>query len=268
MIKNSKFLDTFPKIRYDINNTGFGSGSHETVVDIFFRFGVVKDIINNLSSYTVFELDDSDTPEILAEKVYGDAGAGWIILYSNKITDPQFDWPLNYDAFAKMIVDKYGSLETAQTTVHHYEKVITRTNQFFETTDVSRFVIDGPRLTENVLSVPYSYYVPYTITTKRTADSSAFTGDSEEIPFLTADLMYDDTLVVSKVGSVAYSNEVNTYEIDGKTVVETIRGEAISNYDYELKLNDDKRLIKVIKADYYSFIMNEFKKITGQTYAF
>jgi hypothetical protein len=267
MIKNSKFLDTFPKMQYDINNTGFGVGSHETVVDIFFRFGIVKDIINNLSSYTVYELDDSDTPEILAEKIYGDAGAGWIILYANKQVDGQFDWPLNYDAFSKMIVDAYGSIENAKTTVHHYEKVVTRVNEFFDTTDITRFVIDGPRLTENVPSVPYDYYIPYTITTKRTADSSAFTGDSEEIPFLTADLMYDDTLVVSKVGSVAFSNDVNTYSVDGKTVIETVRGEAISNYDYELRLNDEKRLIKVIKADYYSVIMAEFKKLTDQSYA-
>ena len=79
--------------------------------------------------------------------------------------------------------------------------------------------------------------------------------------------MYDDTLVVSKVGSVAYSNDVNTYSVDGKTVVETIRGEAISNYDYELRLNDNKRLIKVIKADYYPLIEREFKKLTEQSFA-
>jgi len=79
--------------------------------------------------------------------------------------------------------------------------------------------------------------------------------------------MYDDTLVVSKVGSVAFSNDVNTYSVDGKTVIETVRGEAISNYDYELRLNDEKRLIKVIKAEYYSVIMAEFKRLTDQSYA-
>lgn len=226
MIKNSKFLDTFPKMQYDINNTGFGTGSHETVVDIFFRFGVVKDIINNLSSYTVLELDDSDTPEILAEKTYGDAGAGWIILYSNKITDPQFDWPLNYDAFSKMIIDKYGSTANAQTTVHHYEKVITRTNEFFGVSDITRFVIDEAQLTDDALSVPFDYYDGMSATT------------------------------------------INTYSIDNKTIIEKIQREAISNYDYELRLNDDKRTIKVIKAEYYQLIMNEFKKLTGQTYAF
>lgn len=225
MIKNTKFLDVFPKIQYDINNVGFGAGSHETVVDIFFRFGVVKDVINNISSYTVYELDDSDTPEILAEKTYGDAGAGWIILYSNKIIDPQFGWPLSYDAFSKMIVDKYGSTTNAQTTTHHYEKIITRTNQFFGTTEITRFIIDNEKLTDNALSVPYDYY---------------------------------DGLAGSS----------STYDIDGKTVIEKVEGLAVSNYDYELKLNDDKRTIKVIKAEYYDFIMREFKNLTNQTYAF
>ena len=75
--------------------------------------------------------------------------------------------------------------------------------------------------------------------------------------------MYDDLQVVSKSGSVAYSNEVNTYNIDGKTVVETIQGVAVSNYDYELRLNDDKKVIKIIKREFYTPIMNEFKTITG-----
>ena len=162
-----------------------------------------------------------------------------------------------------MIKDKYGSVENAQTTTHHCEKVVTRVNEFFGTTSVTRFVVDQTRQTLQPLHVPYNYYTPYTATTYRTADSGVFTADDYEIPYATADLMYDDLQVVSKSGSVAYSNEVNTYNIDGKTVVETIQGVAVSNYDYELKLNDDKKVIKIIKREFYTPIMNEFKTITG-----
>jgi hypothetical protein len=267
MIKNSKFLDTFPKIDYDINNTSFGYGPHETVTDIFFRFGIVKDIVNNISSYSVYELDDSDTPEILAEKTYGDAGAGWIILYANNMTDPQFDWPLNYAAFQNMIIGRYGSVESAQSTIHHYEKVIKRTNTFYDEVTESRFIIDKERLTEQFPDYPYNYFTPYTVTTHRTADSSIFTGDNEEIPFLTADLMYDDAVDVSKTGSVEYTLGYETFDVDGKTVIVETNGQAITNYDYELRKNDAKRIIKVIKAEYYPFITRELKKLTDQEYA-
>ena len=264
MIKNSKFLDTFPKLEYDINNTNtITQGPHETVTDIFFRFGIVKSIVSNASAYYVYDVQESDTPELLAEQIYNDSGAAWIIIYANKIIDPLFDWPLNYDAFQKMIKDKYGSVENAQTTTHHCEKVVTRVNEFFGTTSVTRFVVDQTRQTLQPLHVPYNYYTPYTATTYRTADSGVFTADDYEIPYATADMMYDDLQVVSKSGSVAYSNEVNTYNIDGKTVVETIQGVAVSNYDYELRLNDDKKVIKIIKREFYTPIMNEFKTITG-----
>lgn len=264
--RNTPFFGAFPKIEYDINNIlTLSSGPHETVTDIFFRFGYMKSLLNNASSYYAYEIQDSDTPELLAENIYNDSGAGWIIIYANKIVDPLFDWPLNYDAFTKMIIDKYGSVESAQTTTHHCEKVISRYNTFADVTTETRFIIDNTRLTLNVPRVPYSYYTPYTKTTHRTADSNVFTSDNYQIPFLTADLQYDDVVTVSKVGSVAYAHEVNTYEVDGKTIVETITGSAISNFDYELKLNDDKKLIKIIKAQYYNQIMKEFADLTKTT---
>ena len=159
MIKNSKFLDTFPKLEYDINNTNtITQGPHETVTDIFFRFGIVKSIVSNASAYYVYDVQESDTPELLAEQIYNDSGAAWIIIYANKIIDPLFDWPLNYDAFQKMIKDKYGSVENAQTTTHHCGKVVTRVNEFFGTTSVTRFVVDQTRQTLQPLHVPYNYY--------------------------------------------------------------------------------------------------------------
>ena len=109
---NTPFFGRFPTRDYDINNTTlFGAGPHETVTDIFFRFGIIKKILTNVVAYEVYDILDSDSPELLAERFYGDIGAGWIIIYANKIFDPLFDWPLNYDAFHKMLIDKYGSVE-------------------------------------------------------------------------------------------------------------------------------------------------------------
>jgi len=260
---NTPFFGKFPTFGYDINNTVlYLTGPHETVTDIFFRFGILKNIINNTSSYYVYDVLDSDTPEILAENVYQDSGAGWIILYANKIVDPQFDWPLNYDSFQKMIIDKYGSVAYAMSNTHHCEMNITRVNEFTGTTQTTNFVIDKERATNNVPDVPYAYFTPWTATSYRTSDSNVFTADNYQSPFLTADLTYDDLITISKSGSIPLIQGVNTYNIDGRTIVETISGREVSYYDYELKLNDDKRIIKIIKAEYYSQIMQEFDNLT------
>ena len=51
--------------------------------------------------------------------------------------------------------------------------------------------------------------------------------------------------------------------MNGQTVTEIIKRDSISNYDYELQQNENKRTIKIIKAEYYGQIMDEFNNITN-----
>jgi len=104
------YFAKFPQIQYDILKGKYSN--FETVTNIFFRLGIIRDILSNTTSYYVLELEDGETPEILAEKVYEDSGAGWIILYANQIIDPQYEWPLEHRAFDKYIVEKYRNSAT------------------------------------------------------------------------------------------------------------------------------------------------------------
>lgn len=259
----TSYFDKFPKIEYDINRSQYPV--YDLATNIFFRLGMLQSVLNNTSSYYVLELEDGETPEILADKVYGDAGAGWIILFTNRIIDPQFDWPLNYDAFEKYVIEKYGSIEIAKTTYHHYEKVVIREVDGITTTN--RYVINKERLIENDLSVPYNYFEPYAISSSQTADSTALKADNVDI-FITADADLDSGETAWQGGSLAYTQYVNTYNFEGKTIVETVRGEAISNYDYENALNESRREIKVIKKEYYNQIIYEFNALTNYSESF
>lgn len=250
----SPYFDKFPKISYDIN----GEGLHtESVTNIFKRLGILKDVLSNASSYVLYEVEENDTPEIIAEKMYNDAGAGWIILYANQIIDPQFDWPMNDEVFRKYIVRKYGSVANAQTTYHHYEKVVeTRVG---DQTYTRTYEVNKERLTENALDVPYTYYTPYSGNLVLTVDTNLVTADNV---MFTADhsnhYSYDDTSLPEY-----YSYEA--HEVNNKTVYLNTYANAVSNYDYEYNKNDEKRFIKVIKAAYYTQIMSEFKKSIGDT---
>ena len=250
----SPYFDNFPKIPYDINGDGLNT---ETVTNIFRRMGILRDVLSNASSYVLYEVEENDTPEIIAEKMYNDAGAGWIILYANQIIDPQFDWPMNDEVFRKYIVRKYGSVANAQTTYHHYEKVVeTRVgDQVYTRT----YEVNKERLTENALDVPYTYYTPYSGNLVLTVDTNLVTADNV---MFTADhsnhYSYDDTSLPEY-----YSYEA--HEVNNKTVYLNTYANAVSNYDYEYNKNDEKRFIKVIKAAYYNQIMSEFKKTIGDT---
>ena len=62
-------------------------------------------------------------PDILSYEVYGDVRYTWSIFLVNQIFDPYWEWPLDTKTFEKFIKEKYGSIGTAKTTVHHYEYI-------------------------------------------------------------------------------------------------------------------------------------------------
>lgn len=219
-----KFFEKFPRIAYDIN--GSARSEYQSVVNIFFRLRFIRNILGNASAYYEYLITDADTPEILADKFYGDPEAHWIILLANDIVDPQYDWPLNTTDFNNYIIDKYSSIEAAKTTVHHYEKVIQREESLSGIITETRFEINYANLTSNLASslssIPYDYY----------------TGLADE-------------------------QSVSTYNMgDGRTVVETISREAIYCYDYELAENEKKRNIKIIRPEFYGQITKEFDRYT------
>lgn len=260
------FYDLFPKINYNI--TQKRPANTEQVTNIFLRLGVVKNLINNISSYYVYDIEDGDTPEIVAEKVYNDAGAAWLIMLSNNMMDGQFDWPLDYKSFQQYIIEKYGSVEAAKTKPHHYEKVITRRNTRTNESSTTRFWINQERLTNNMLAdVSFSYYKPWVSTTFRTADSTAYESDNETLDLL-ADLDNGEPFGASlDRGNLALTAEYNDAiytDMGGDRIEIIIKGVEIMCYDYEQELNDDKKSIKVIKAEYYPYVQEQFKNLVNQ----
>lgn len=143
----AKFFDLFPKIGYDIDGRRYTN--LQITTNIFFRLGVIQSVMSNISSYYEYLIKDSDKPEDLAFNVYGDAEAHWIILLANNIIDPQHDWPLDTRSFGQYIIKKYGSIEAAKTTVHHYEKITTRLESFSGVLTETRTQINESRLTDN-----------------------------------------------------------------------------------------------------------------------
>jgi len=220
----ANFLENFPRVSYDINrgrNTKYST--YITSVNITARIAFIKEVLANAASYYKYTIKDGDTPEKVANKVYGDPEAHWMVLYANDIYDPHYDWPLEYSSFISFIEKKYGSVEYAQTNYHHYEKVITR--EVNEIITEQRMIINKEQYTDN--------------------------DTRPDLPFA-HDYYYDD---------IADEQSFTAYNLNGRTVKETISRHAISYYDYENELNESKREIIVIKPIYYQSVMKEFNEM-------
>ena len=219
------YLDLFPKIQYTLEGNDSQYPNYTTITDITYRIGMIKEVLTNFAAYTEYTVKEGETPEQLANRFYGDPEAYWIILYANNIYDANYGWPLSYKEFNAFIVSKYGSNETAQTTFHHYEKVITRENITDKVTTVTRFKVNQTAIATGGMSVdlPYDTY---------------------------ASLEY------------SYTAPTEPVVIDGKSIIEVVSRNRVTNYDYESELNETKRNIKVIKNSYYPQLISEFDKLT------
>ena len=109
------YFGQFPKMVYDIK----GDNNYKVVPNIFRRIKVknkMRDTVPLLDKYAV---QDGETPESLAYKVYGNASYHWIILLLNNIQNRYYDWPLSNIAFNAYINEKYDDING----IHHYEKI-------------------------------------------------------------------------------------------------------------------------------------------------
>lgn len=110
----AKFFNFFPKTFYISNNSTSGV---DVVTNILTRFTFEESLKNNSTAFYPYQIQDSDTPEIIADKYYGDPEKHWIVLLFNDIVDPQFDWPLQSESLIEYVDKKYTANGAANTTV-------------------------------------------------------------------------------------------------------------------------------------------------------
>ena len=168
---------------------------YQKVKNLFRRGKLKKDIFNNLTYFTKYQIIGDDRPDNVAYNVYKDETLDWIILLSNNITNIQTEWPLDHQSYYNFLIDKYGSEEQIHA-VHHYETT--------EVRDTNRTII-----VPKGLKVPQNYSIEF------------------------------------------YDSRVSSY-----TTVSNITTE-ITNYEYENKIENEKRNIYVLKPAYLNIILND-----------
>lgn len=131
-----QYFDTLPKI-IQTDNTG----KSRIFTNLMARASIIPDILKNPLVYYEYDIQDGDTPEIVAYKYYGDSYRYWIVMFANELLDPEWDWPMTSSVFDGYIAAKYPSGNTT-TTVHHYEKTLTQTDNSTNTITINTVQID------------------------------------------------------------------------------------------------------------------------------
>lgn len=146
-----KYFETLPKIVITENKVS------KVLTNLLARTNVIQGLINNPLLFYTYDIQESDTPEIIAHKYYDDIERYWIVLLVNQIFDAQWNWPLESRVFNDYLTSKYstGELEEA----HHYEKIITKTDNTSNTTTTEKITI-GSEEYDSLIETATTYTLP------------------------------------------------------------------------------------------------------------
>lgn len=143
-------------------------------------------VITTSKIYFPYLVKEGERPEDIAEEYYGSTSYFWLILLTNNVRNIYEDWPKTNDVLNLYIEEKYGSVEYALRTVHHYEDSL------------------GNYINASIDVVEQDPNIDY----------------------------WDGT-----------------------------ENKKISIYEYEVDINDKKRIINLIRSDYKQQILKEFQNI-------
>lgn len=219
----AKYFNYFPTTFYNNSNTSLAL---DTVTNIIARFSFEESLKENSAIFYPYDIQDGDTPEIIANKYYGSSEKHWIVLMFNDIIDPQYDWPLDQRTFISYVNDKYSANGAANTTVQSG--------------------IIWAQSTNNVKK----YYKTITrVSSEPTKDTI-----SEKIE-----------IDANTYANVITSSTEYTLK-NGKKITETISKSKLTYYDYEVEQNEAKRKIKLLKSEFVSQngLMDELIRVLNQ----
>lgn len=171
------YFNSFPKIDYDL----FGTGDKIKFTDISRRVALNKIIKKDIVNFDFYDIQDGESPEIIAYLYYGDVLMHWVVLITNNITNIYEQWPKSIASLENFARIKYNDDLDG---THHYE-------------------------------IPYE------------------SGDTKKTIILNSNKNYPDAT-------------------------------RVSNFSYELKQNEKKSRIRLIKPFYLNQFVSEFTSLMRQ----
>lgn len=98
------FFSQFPTIKYDINNDGIKND----IVDIFRNVDIRDSRIDDITTYTYYEVVEGERPDIVSNRLYGTPDYYWTFFVINeKLKDGLVSWPKSYRNLEKIFTREF-----------------------------------------------------------------------------------------------------------------------------------------------------------------
>lgn len=221
----SSYFRNVPNIDYI--NRNFESTSsidqYITTKNLFKRVKLRDDIFGNLNYFEKYQIMGDDRPDNVAHKIYDDEVLDWVVLLSNNIINIQSEWPMSQAAFDEYLFEKYGA---------------------------------GIENKDDVYNVIYNGV--HHFETQKITDSRGAVLLEEGIRFnLSEEQMFSQTAPNYPRYALKYLDSKSGihYELTGSQIFTQV-----TNYEYEVRLEENKRSIFILKPRYLNVIFNDIEK--------
>lgn len=249
------YFSEFPKIYYDFPNYTGDDTFLQVLTDITANVRIRKKILEDVSLYDEYDIKEGETPEIIAEKIYGNPEYHWVVMLANQRYDYLKDFPMTSAELYEHAINVYGKDHIND--VHHYEQ----NGIYTEAIGVMKLpsdVIKVLKLNDFIMSAPVA-----------NGRVESINKDTKEAILRLDYGRFVDGQAVTVTGVRKEANGNSYYTAIINFVVPTngftlnSNYEAITNYDHEVRENEKKRRIKIISPRLIEQILREYKAIMG-----
>lgn len=196
----------------------------KVLTDINVRIKIRDTWLNDPKLYYNYQYQDFDRPEHIALKYYDDEELHWVILITNNIFDVNFDFPMSSRVFDSYIEDKYKSLGALEGKTG-FEYAVSTPDPVYRYQKHVR-VISTSGTTDQYYVVDENSYYNLFENSNPSSNKQILTSDGEYV----------------------------IYQIARRFPLVTI-------YQREFDINEEKRLIRILKKDYVQQAKTEILRL-------
>lgn len=240
------YFKEFPEMLYDFK---YGGKNKTTIVkDITRNVRVRRDLLANITLFDEYDIVDGETPEIIAEKIYGNPEYHWIIMLVNGRYDYLTDFPKDEESCRRACFEFYNE----------------------------QFTVDSwSYLGDTITMVKPDHGILSSPTTNVTVRGAVADSNAPNGTFIVTDATFDTfsfkvtnapggiasgTVTVKPAGRENYIN----YYLDPRgfrVSADTPGAVAVTNLEDSRRRNEEKRRIKIVSPQIIAKILKDYKDL-------
>lgn len=243
--KRSLLFRKYPETKYTVQDV------EENVRNIMVRAEIAQVVRDNARLFYSYDMQDGDTPEMIAHKYYDDISLHWIVLMTNLQEDGRFGFGMNYNTFVNFMKSKYPGITM---NANSFSGDIATGSKIFNDTSEGVVIEWNPSVGRIII--------------EETKGKFEKGGQAETVLIrnnetLTGNLQFGQYRTATQRAIHHYENTTTGDKLDYAqfTDVPVNERREVSNLVYEQELNLSKRAVRLIKPEFVSSIVTEMTSI-------